>query len=111
MRHWKALLALKQYQLRGTGFTLVAIGFAWLLFVQLSIRPIARAIVVTRYESIDPNKRFTAEDVQNQVRLSTFELVNKMPFIIGPGIVMGMGAILLGDASRKVRIDSPSVTN
>jgi hypothetical protein len=95
-------MKLKAHHVRATGCILVTIGFAWLLFVQFSIRPIARALVVRRYETIDQNKRFTADQVRKQVLWSTFELVDEMPLIVTPGLVMVVGAILV-DAARRFR--------
>jgi hypothetical protein len=95
-------VSIKRHHVRATGCTLVWLGFAWLLVVQFSIRPIARALVVQRYETIDQNKEFSADDVRKQVLWSTFELVDRMPLIVTPGIVMALGAILV-DAARRFR--------
>ena len=49
---------------------------------------------------IDHNKTFNAQQVRNQVLWSTFELVDAMPLIVTPGIVMLVGAVII-DAARR----------
>ena len=90
--------------MRKIGYPLLSIGFVWLLWCSLSIRPLARAIVVRHYELLAGKETFTSEQVRQNIRTSTFELVDAIPWILPAAALMLVGGILLDGANRGQRV-------
>jgi hypothetical protein len=90
--------------MRKLGYALLSTGFVWLLWCSLSIRPLARAIVVRHYEQLAGKESFTSEHVWQNIRTSTFELVDAIPWILPAAGLMLVGGILLDRANRGQRV-------
>ena len=90
--------------MRKIGYALLSTGFVWLLWCSLSIRPLARAIVVRHYEQLAGKETFTSEQVRQSIRTSTFELVDAIPWILPAAGLMLVGGILLDRAYRGQKV-------
>jgi len=90
--------------MRKIGYALLSIGFVWLLWCSLSIRPLARAIVIRHFEQLAGKETFTSEQVRQNIRTSTFELVDAIPWVLPAAGLMLVGGILLDRAHRGQRV-------
>jgi len=72
------------------------------LLRRVSIRAIARAVVVVRYDRLPkaPDATYSREDIQREMRETTFDAIQKYPSFTYPGITMLAGGLLLAFARR-----------
>jgi hypothetical protein len=86
--------------MRKSGFALLILGFLWLVYCATSIRPLARSIVVRQYDQLAKQKSFSLEQVQQNIRDPMFRLVDSIPWILPPAVLMLAAGILLDRAKK-----------
>ena len=92
--------------MRQIGLTLLLIGFAALCWFSLFSHPIARSIIVSHYDHLPKaSDTFSREDVQREIRDSTFDSLRYCRALIVPGVMMLAGGLLLGIERRKNKRD------
>jgi hypothetical protein len=91
----------KHGAMRIVGFLLLFGGFAWLSLAVFCIRPTARSVVVMHYDRLPkaPDTSYSREDVQREMRATTFDAIERYPSLMYPGITMLAGGLLLAFAS------------
>lgn len=66
-----------------------------------SIRPFARSIAVREMQSFDERGTYPGKAVQNAIRRTAFDVVDRIPWIAPPAGLMLVGGILLYGAGRR----------
>lgn len=96
--------------MRIVGFLSLFGGFAWLCYSAFSVRPIARAVVVAHYERLPkaPDATYSREDIQKEMRETTFDAIQRCPSFMYPGITMLAGGLLLAFSRRR---PTPNASN
>ncbi len=95
------LLAAMRNPLRTIGFPLLFIGFAWLMWCALSIRPFSRSIVVREVQNFDERGTYPGKAVHAAIRRTGSDLVDRIPWVAPPAMMMLSGGILLYGAGRR----------
>jgi hypothetical protein len=92
---------MKSKYLSNSGIALIVIGFCGLLLMQITIRPIARALVISEYERIGDTEMVKRELVYGHIHRPVFGLVDAMPLVLIPAGIMLVGALLVDWARRR----------
>jgi hypothetical protein len=94
-------MSIRPHHVHVIGCALVVIGFLWLAAVQLSIKPLGKAVMSKHYASVERTGQYTGQEVRKIVDVAVEEMVDRIPPIALPGVVMLGGSILLASAARK----------
>lgn len=89
--------------MRKLGYLLAITGFTWLVYLQAVqlLRFGARPILRTEYAKVDSGGRSTipAKEVIELIRDTAVQCYDSQPLFLLPGVVMLVGAILIGRRS------------
>lgn len=90
------------------GCTLLASGFAWLLFAHFTIKLADTAVMLDGVPAVEKTNQYTGEEVRKHARAATAEVVNRIPSVLIPAFLMLSGAILLDLSLRKAKLAAPN---
>ena len=95
--------------MRKFGFLLLLIGFMWLSWTALSMRPVARAVIANHYDHLPrlADDRFSPQDVQREMRETALDTVDHIQFVFVASCMMFTGGLLLSFAERGVKTHAP----
>jgi hypothetical protein len=86
---------------RGIGYLFLAAGLAWLVYLQTDLGSIIRWHAIRKYDEIAARDNYTSHETQFQIRDFALELKRAMPWVITPGILMLLGAVVIDIAGKR----------
>jgi hypothetical protein len=87
--------------MRKAGYTLLGLGYLWLVVWCAPIGPMLRAIAHKNMMKYAPDQTYHGTDVQAAIRDSLFEYMEAAHGIVLPASLMLVGGILLDRSARK----------
>ena len=87
--------------MRTIGYLCLVIGFLWLGFCALSVRPTIRAIGIEHFKKYPPTETYSGTDVCDAIRSALLEYLEFARGVIIPATLMLVGGILLDMAGRR----------
>ncbi len=94
--------------MRIAGLVLLFAGFTWDCWTTFSIRPIARAVFLVHAKGLRqlPDKAYSREEVENEMRDTTLDTIGRYPSFSYPGLTMLAGGLMLAGARRPSKAPS-----